>query len=160
MTAALQTLTLVPSTAPRRAHSAHDLPEASLDEFPSGVREVLGRLRLAALACRAVARVDVFHACATLSLKPEVAQAEVAEALMRVLPEALGRRPRFYRPGVKSVSFDEAWILRLIEAHLAGRPDDVAFLIGSRVVPPLRRQVGFLTVTLAQGADEAPAMSI
>ncbi|KFI33851.1 hypothetical protein CG51_10665 [Haematobacter missouriensis] len=113
----------------------------------------LNRLRLLSLRCRAARRIDVFSACALLAMdRVEAAQA-FAEALLRALPQATGKPSNFLFPGSRERSFDESWLLRLLEAVRHGDGDSTIFLIASQVRKPYRRQVAYLAKGLAEGLD-------
>lgn len=156
MTAPARTFALVADDAPISRAPRHRTNVAGrIEDFPAAVRTLLNQTRLAALSCRSAARMDVFEACALLSLERSVAAPAAAAALVRALPEALGDRPVFFRPGVETLSFDEAWLLRTIAARQGGDGDSLAFLLGSRVAPAMRRQIGFLLATLAGATAEA-----
>lgn len=113
-------------------------------------RAMLNDLRFVALECRAAARTDLFEACALLSRNPAVARSAHAAAFLRCLPQAIGRAPRLLRPGVAEVTFDEAWILRLLTSAAAGDHDSFAFLLRSRVDAWARRNIGFLAQSMAE----------
>lgn len=104
----------------------------------------LNFLRLTALSCRVKPKVDLFRACALLQNSRSKSLAAHADALIRSLPEALGKTPRFFRPGTPDLSFDEAWVLQLQEAQSRNDQDSLDFLLRSRVLPQYRRQIGFL----------------
>lgn len=136
-----------------RLPAAEIAPERTDAGFDGEFRGALNRLRLLALRCRAARRIDLFSACALLSLdRGEAAQAH-AVALLRALPQALDKAPVFHVPGAREISFDEAWILRLLQAIRQRRGDSIAFLIASRIRAPHRRQVAFLAKGLAEGLD-------
>lgn len=120
---------------------------APLDEAS---RAVLNQLRLVALDCRAAARTDLFEACALLSMNNNVARTAHADALMKCLPQATGKTPKILRPGVSEVSFDEAWIMRLVACIWRGDTDSFEFLLRSRVQPWARRNIGFLIKSLSE----------
>ncbi|MEO0692174.1 MAG: hypothetical protein AAFY90_04765 [Pseudomonadota bacterium] len=124
-------------------------PALRATQAPKGGRAVLNHLRLVALGCRSAARADLFEACALLSTDKATSGTAFAEALMKCLPQALGNRPRMLRPGVEELSFDEAWLNRLIEAAQQGDADSFTFLLRSRVRPEARRNVGYLIRSLA-----------
>ena len=133
-----------------------DLPEPDASArfvLPEEDRDVLNRLRIAALRCRAAARLDLFRACALLGAE-RVADAPVfADALLRTLEQGLAARPAFYAPGSEELSFDESWLMSLIAAL---RDDDMAsatFLINSRIAPHARRSLGFLAAGVARGLE-------
>lgn len=113
----------------------------------------LNRLRLLSLRCRAARRIDVFLACALLAMdRVEAAQA-FAEALLRALPQATGKPLNFLFPGARERSFDESWLLRLVETVRQGDGDSTTFLIASQVRKPYRRQIAYLAKGLAEGLD-------
>ena len=149
MSANVQPITLVRDAAPVAAAKR---PQARIvarvDDLSPEMKADLAALRMAALSCRSAARLDVFEACASLSLEPDPSVS--TEALIRALPQAFGLRPVLFRPGNPAVSFDEAWLLRLIDAQRMGRTDDAAFLLTSRVAASMRRHVGFLAGAIAR----------
>ncbi len=107
-------------------------------------RPLLNHLRVVALKCRAAARTDLFEACAMLSADKTVARTAHAETLLKCLAQATGKRPVMYRPGSEEVSFDEAWLARLVTASATGDADSFSFLIHSRVPHWARRNLAFL----------------
>ena len=121
-----------------------DEAPASAPALSEDWRGALNALRMIALECRVAARDDLFHACALLSQSKVQAQDAHARALFRCLNEALGQKTVFYRPGVEELSFDEAWLTRILMASSTGDWDSVAFLIRSRVPKIHQRQVAFL----------------
>lgn len=136
--------TALPSLKPNPGRDSDPPP------FGEATLRVLNHLRLVALGCRSAARQDLFKACALLAIEKDRARATHAEALVRALPEALGRAPRLMRPGVAEVSFDEAWLLRLVGAAATDDGASVEFLLRSRVCAPQRRNIGFLVHSLAR----------
>lgn len=122
-------------------------------DFDATLRHGLNRLRLLSLRCRAARRIDVFSACALLSLDRSEAAHAHAAAFLRALPQALEKAPVFHIPGAREISFDEAWILRLLQAIRQRQGDSIAFLIASRIRPCHRRQIAFLAKGLAEGLD-------
>ena len=104
----------------------------------------LNDLRVAALGCRASAYADLTNACALLAAARETGRMAHAEVLVRCLAQAIGSRPLFHRPGSTEISFDEAWIARLIETAEQGDDESFAFLIKSRVPHWARRNIAYL----------------
>ena len=113
-------------------------------ELPEYWRGALNALRMTALRCRADARDDLFQACALLTHAKPAAQDAYTRALFRCLSEALGTRAVFFRPGEHALSFDEAWLTRLLMVSAAGDGDSLAFLIRSRVPKMYQRHIAFL----------------
>ncbi|MDO8885171.1 hypothetical protein [Pseudotabrizicola sp.] len=111
-------------------------------------------LRRIARRCQAGARIDLFRACAMLSLRADLAAQAYAEALLRGLAVVLPRAPVLHQPGAAELSFDEVWIASLLDA--AARKDDssVRFLLASRLPRHTWRQVGWLAAQLAQRQDQ------
>lgn len=119
-------------------------PHAPAPSFHPDTISTLNQLRLIAMRCRCAARTDLFHACALLSLDRNTAQGAHAEILMRCLEQALDKRPLFHRPGSQEISFDEAWLARMIQAIRTGDEDSFRFLLYARVPRLNRRNLAFL----------------
>lgn len=113
-------------------------------------REMLNRLRWVARRCRSAARVDLFEACAILSTDRDVADTAHAEVLMKSLSQVLGKAPVFYRPGVGEVSFDEAWLMRVMAALRSDDDASLVFLLRSRVRPSACRNLGYLIRSVSE----------
>lgn len=105
---------------------------------------LLNRLRFLSAKCRSAARLDLFKACALLSDAPETAGEGFATALVRTLGQALEHPPVFYGPGRKDRSFDEDWLLRVIERTAAGDAESVSFLLRRRVARHHTQALAFL----------------
>lgn len=138
--------------APQRTATA--LParktQTTLAEFDTGAAALLDVLRQIALTCRSAARTDLFEACAVLSNTPNVANTAYAETLMKSLAQALGTSPVLLRPGVPEVSFDEAWLLRAVEAARRDDQSSFLFLLRSRVPHAARRNLGYLILSVSE----------
>ena len=119
-------------------------------EYDAAALDLLNHIRMVALNCRASARTDLFEACALLSTEKSAAKTAHAEALVKCLPQAIGKTPKILRPGVVEVSFDEAWLLRLVTSASANDRDSFGFLLQSRVSPWARRNVGYLAKSFAE----------
>ena len=114
------------------------------DKMDSDALELLNSLRMVALACRCAARTDVTKACAVLSHDRNVATEAFAEALVRCLGQVLEHTPHFNRPSVNELSFDEQWLMRLVQCHRTGDTSSFVFLLRSRLPAYAQRNVGFL----------------
>ena len=128
-------------------------PETPESGFAPEAMGWLNALRLVAMRCRAAARLDLFRACTLLSHEPVEAGRAYAEALLRTLPQALGRAPVLRRPGCPELSTDEAWLLRCLERAAAGDLPSLDFLLSSRAARESRRPLGFLIGNLARRLD-------
>lgn len=135
---AVQKITTMPAALRRAAGG--DAPW----DMTHDARPFLESLRGAAALARVKSHRDLFEACAVLSANKTAAKNAFADALLRCLPEATGRRPVFYAPGSAEVSFDEAWLLRLKAALSEGDTDSAEFLLRSRVQPFARQSCLFL----------------
>ncbi len=93
---------------------------------------LLNRLRLLARGCRTQARLDVEHACALLS-SSACGLEQSARALVRAAGQVVERPLCFRIPGCKELSFDEEWLLRLLDRAAANDGASVNFLIASRI---------------------------
>lgn len=119
-------------------------------EFDGEAGTLLDALRQIALKCRSAAHTDLFDACAVLSHTPNVAKTAYAEALIKSLSQALGTSPVLHRPGVQEVSFDEAWLLRTMQAAQQNDRASFLFLMRSRVPHAARRNLGFLILSVSE----------
>lgn len=117
--------------------------------------DVLRRVRRVAARARASARLDLFGACAMLATDRQIAGRACLDTLLRTLEQGLGRAPVIYCETCPQLSFDERWILALLDAHRRGDRDSSAFLLCSRLPRAARRHVAFLIAGVAQSADAA-----
>ena len=122
-------------------------PEA---EIAPEAMAFVNHLRFVAMACRVKPRQDLFQACALLQTTRSASQEAHAEALMRCLDQALGKKSLLHAPGVSTLSFDEHWLMQLGLASARQDTDSVAFLLASRVSPEHRRLVRFLIGRIAE----------
>jgi hypothetical protein len=58
-----------------------------------------------------------------------------------MLPEAIGRQIQIYKPQSNQVSWDEKWIISLIEAISRADYDSVYFLVTSNIKKKYRNEV-------------------
>ncbi|WP_172329558.1 hypothetical protein [Mangrovicoccus sp. HB161399] len=139
---------------PQTASVFSSLPETAAP-LPARPDERLDLIRREAARARTAPRLDFFRACSLLTLDAERAPIVFARALLRVLGQALGQRPVFHRAGSEATSFDEDWLMRLIDRLEAGDHDSVAFLLRRRVPHDYRRSVAFLLHGLVSRPDRA-----
>lgn len=132
------------------SRSPLQMPDPSDDLSAAGLALICDALETR----RRAARLDIFKACAVLSLREDPTAEDYAEAFARTLEQALGRSPQV-RSRTESRSFDEMWLLRLIERSLAYDAESVAFLISSRVEGRKRESVAFLVNGLAASLEAA-----
>ncbi|WP_415400598.1 hypothetical protein [Tateyamaria sp. SN3-11] len=110
----------------------------------------LNLLRSKAMDGRAKPRTDLFQACALLQVTRTASREAHAEALMRCLDEALGKRARLHAPGTAEMTFDETWLVELGQAAARNDSASQSFLLGSRVLPQHRRLVRFLVGRISE----------
>jgi hypothetical protein len=110
----------------------------------------LDHLRLVSMRCRAKPRTDLFEACALLKVARTEACEAHADALMRCLGDAVGKRVTLHSPGTQEISFDEAWLLQLGRALTKGDDASTAFLINSRIPREHRRLVRYLVGRISE----------
>lgn len=134
-------------------HAAHIADPTASGSAPLPVPDLLHRVRRAAARSRASARLDLFGACAMLSTDRDSAGQAYLDTLLRTLEQGLGRAPVIYCDACPQMSFDERWIMALLDAHRRGDRDSLAFLLCSRLPRPTRRHVGFLIGGIARCAD-------
>lgn len=118
-----------------------DLRESFLARDPDGRLELL---RAQAARCRAASHLDLYRACSLLTLDRDKAPVLFARALLRTLGQALGKRPVIHGPGSAEISFDESWLIRLIDRLECGDTDSFTFLLSRRIPHEHRRSVAFL----------------
>ena len=135
------------TTEHRTAFPAFVSPPAI--DIPNDARPFLNHLRFVAMGCRSMRRTDLFEACALLHVTKTATLQAHAEALMRCLHEALGKRPQLFAPGVVQTSFDEKWLVELGLACDRQDTNSVRFLLKSRVAPEHQRLVSFLMHRIA-----------
>ena len=107
---------------------------------PNVDRDLLVRVRRAGRA----ARLGAFVPDSALDL------------LLQDLPKAIGRRLRFFEPGAAELSFDEAWLLGVIEAIRAGDSDRYRFALLSRMRREPAARLHFLFCKVAHSLDARP----
>jgi hypothetical protein len=107
-------------------------------------RDTLNHLRLAAMGCRAAARTDLFEACALLCLDGEDAKRTFVATFVKCLSGAVHTQIKWFQPGTRELSFDEAWVVRCLISIDDGDTGSLRFLLGSRVGISDRRYIGFL----------------
>jgi hypothetical protein len=134
-------------TALHLARSYIKPPEPELDAASASF---LNHLRFVAMTCRAKRRANLFEACALLQISRTASCEAHADALMRCLGDAIGKRITLFTPGTTEISFDEAWLLQLGRALNQGDDASAAFLLNSRVVREHRRLVRFLVARISE----------
>ena len=101
---------------------------------------LLERARACALEVRAFPRLDMFKACQLISCEIELLSSEMLELFIRSLPQAFGRQSIFHLPGTGRLSWDEKWLLSIVNAVSRADYDSVHFLIQSVVRKKHRRE--------------------
>ncbi|MEL6913116.1 MAG: hypothetical protein AAFP13_01315 [Pseudomonadota bacterium] len=112
---------------------APDLAPVSKEPAFAALRPLLNRVRFLAQKCRAEARLDLAVACAAIHACPERSLDAVATSMVRVLAEAVDGHVSFRAPGAVDMSFDEEWLLRLVDRAIARDTVSVEFLLRRRV---------------------------
>ena len=113
----------------------------------------LNRLRIVALQCRAAARLDLFRACDLLHATADTSATAYAEALVRTLSEGLNKPARFHAPGETELTFDERWLMSVLQAVRCMDRDSVVFLIHRRIRLPARHAFRLILAGLAREMD-------
>ena len=133
-----------------RVHPEYEPIPGHKKQISDESRNMLNHLRVVGMKCRAAARADMFEACALLATDKKKARIAHADVLMRCLRAALGKHPHIFTPGTESLSFDEAWLVELIEAAARNDQPSFTFLLRSRVLPHARRSMTFLTSRISE----------
>ncbi|MEM9735871.1 MAG: hypothetical protein AAF908_04630 [Pseudomonadota bacterium] len=116
----------------------------------------LDRIRHCAMTCRLAPRGDENALCDLMRTGAVGGREAHLKALLRLLPIALDRRTVFHRPGTADVTFDEAWLMRLLESVRSGEPHNLIFGLASRLPRHFHGPILFL----ATGAAEAKTAEI
>ncbi|MBS1302708.1 hypothetical protein [Loktanella sp. SALINAS62] len=116
--------------------------DAASPELP-----LLTLIRMSALDCRVAARASA-TACATID--PTASSNVFAAQLVKILPQVLERRPVIWRPGTRGATFDEEWLLAVVDAVRRGDVDSERFLLRRRVKPASLHTVRLLVRGMAQ----------
>ncbi|MEL6775511.1 MAG: hypothetical protein AAFS07_14060 [Pseudomonadota bacterium] len=136
--------------------SADGVARASLDAvLTSDDWRLLAMLRERAVMARVSPRVEPFHFCALIEANPAAAVEGFADAVMHVLPQAMGRPVLFRRPGPQGPSFDEIWVLGVLDACVRGDETSLRFALNARCSLALRRPLAFVFKGLAARLDQA-----
>lgn len=101
-------------------------------------------LRILMRQCRAKARMEVFTACALLQQSPSHLAQAYADALLRTLAQALPDGFVVLAPKSVERSFDEDWLMALMDAIAREDHTSATFLLRARLPQPYRRSVGWL----------------
>jgi len=118
------------------------------------VGPLLDHLRHVARDARCKSYIDLFGACAALSVNGHVARQAASEVLVRCLSQALGRRPVLFREGERETSFDEKWLLALVRSLKDDDTPSATFLLHSRVPKHAHRNLVFLLRNVADKFDQ------
>ena len=138
------------STQVRMIHCDSVVKASPVVVCPAAERATLDFLRTSYQTSRTKPRHDLFAACDLLTCDRHVATTTYAEAILRTLPQTLGRRAIILRPGDVVVTFDESWLLALLRACGTGNRDNIAFLTNSRVKLRYRPNLLYLMSGLAK----------
>ena len=138
------------STQVRMIHCKDVMKASPVVVCPAAERATLDFLRTSYQTGRTKPHHDIFAACDLLTCDRHVATTTYAEAILRTLPQTLGRRPMILRPGDVVVTFDESWLLALLHACGSQNRDNIAFLANSRVKPIYRPNLLYLMSNLAK----------
>ncbi|MGY6548276.1 MAG: hypothetical protein ACXIU7_04610 [Roseinatronobacter sp.] len=121
--------------------------------FPVLPERALSLLRVLMRQCRAKARVEVFETCRLLLTDPRDGVRDYADALLRVLSQALPGGPIIHHLHAPERSFDESWLLALFAARARSDDASTSFLLRTRLPHHLRRPVGWLASELVRRLD-------
>jgi len=114
----------------------------------------LDRLRWLAMRAQLAPKPDFERACYVLAGEPSASLERTSTAFFRGLIDHASAEMSFYRPGARTASDDELWLLRLVESWRTGEERLAAALVSWRVRPQARRWMRFLSARIAQSLDE------
>lgn len=115
-----------------------------------GAKLLLQYIRSRAVRAQLAPRVEPFRFCALIEATPDNTADVFADALLKVLPRALGRPMLIRRPCASSASFDEVWLVGLIMSRRRSDHASVIFGLQARVSKAYRRSLAFLVTGLAE----------
>ena len=101
---------------------------------------LLERIRRCASQVRCYPRLDVFEACQLISYDADLLDSEATQMFLRTMPQAIGRRLVIYRSHTNALSWDERWIISLIESVTRADYDSVYFMVNAVVQKKYRRE--------------------
>ncbi|MEM9853782.1 MAG: hypothetical protein AAF841_04935 [Pseudomonadota bacterium] len=94
---------------------------------------LLNRLRFLAQSCRADARLDLSEACLLIQTDHSRGLDAIATAMIRVVSQAVEGHVVFLCPGSPHMTFDEEWLMRLLDRASRQDTTSVEFLLRRRV---------------------------
>lgn len=98
--------------------------------------------------------MDLYEACALVSPGSGETGDTAITTLLRVMEQAVDKRPVFYAPASDEMSFDESWLTAVITARCEDDIDSLAFLLRSRVAKSKRRFFAMLVALLAENLSK------
>ena len=101
---------------------------------------LLEEIRDHAKKARSLPRIDIFKACDLVQIDFELLTPEILSVFIRSLSQAFGRPVNFSEAGVKSLTWDEKWLVSIVSAVSRADYDSVNFLIKSAVKPVHQEQ--------------------
>ncbi len=121
-----------------------------VQELSPEAASFINHLRFISMGCRSKRSTNLFEACALLHVEKSASREAFADALMRCLDEALGKRTLLYAPGTTELSFDEKWLVRLGQASAMNDESSVDFLLRSRVGRDHQRLIRYLVAQISK----------
>lgn len=132
------------ATVLRPSCFSHVLPQRSGFDFQTGERVLLDRLRWFAVRSRLSAHEDIEKACFLLSGKRDVSFERFGLLFFLGLHRHGRHDVSFLKPGAKSVSKDEVWLLNLLRALGEKDLPLASRMLNWHVHPSARRWMWFL----------------
>ncbi len=128
---------------------AHKLDHLQQSDDVAHIVPFLNKLRFLSFECRASARLDLFQACSVLDLDSAKASDNYARILVRVIGQALDKPMEFLAPGSEIRTFDEDWLLRVLDCRMRNDTDSYLFLLMRRVPAAKRSSLDLLLKNIA-----------
>lgn len=110
---------------------------------------LLNRLRFLAQTCRSEAKLDLAQACSAIHVDAAKSLDGLATSLIRVISQAVEEPVIFLAPGARHMTFDEEWLLRVLDRAIARDGASVEFLLRRRVAG--RNHYAFRSIVRAVG---------
>ncbi|MEM6729503.1 MAG: hypothetical protein AAF618_13455 [Pseudomonadota bacterium] len=115
----------------------------------AGLLPLLNRLRFLAQTCRAEAKLDLAEACSAIHADRGRSLDGLATSLIRVVSQAVEEPVFFLAPGARHMTFDEEWLMRVLDRAIARDGASVEFLLRRRVAA--RNHHAFRSIVRAVG---------
>lgn len=110
----------------------------------------LSLVRSGIRTCRAKGRLELCEACASLKDNPNACIDAYVDALLRAISQGMGEPLVIHQTGAREQSFDERWLIALLEAASRGDNSSLGFMLRTRLSAALVPEVRWLLLQIHQ----------